>query len=474
MWALGVMLFKATFGVDSEPVALGGQSVPVPEREGDINVRLRELLQGLLKVDPATRLTAPQALWHPYFTVSFAEEIHSQGNLIRTSEKLSMFRSHLRTVSRSDAVQFLRIRREAVVHDVLSAFSRFGRSNLRRRLVVAYEGEAGVDAGGITKDMLYRFFSSLMLDDPSLTGADQGGSTAGEALGGRLFERAGTSGPETMHQPCFLPRASCELLTLFEALGKLMAKVLLDEHTVELPFSPYLYKYLLGQEPHFKDLEAYDADLYDQLRRNVLERDITQEYAADTLLDFEGLCDENGARMARAVTNANKREYLDLLASDKILNGRRRQLEALRRGFDTLDFRSHMSRFNAVDLRVLLGGPTDLDADMVIENIDFKTGNWRRSRTPAFLQQILAGWNSTRLRMFLKFVTGSPCLPYGGLHKLRSNQIGSTKTKITLTRLPKSDRLPEVRVGPQPLAVNTQQYVCLPSHISLLSHSFRL
>ena len=43
------------------------------------------------------------------------------------------------------------------------------------------------------------------------------------------------------------------------------------------------------------------------------------------------------------------------------------------------------------------------------------------------------------LRLFLRFVTGSPGLPAMGLHKTESQPAG----KICFTRLPNSQRLPE-------------------------------
>ena len=73
------------------------------------------------------------------------------------------------------------------------------------------------------------------------------------------------------------------------------------------------------------------------------------------MLDFDGLCGggyAGGHGAGRAVTNANKREYLDRVAAAKLLHGRRRQLEAIRAGFNILDFGTHMRRFNANDLQV--------------------------------------------------------------------------------------------------------------------------
>ena len=47
----------------------------------------------------------------------------------------------------SEAIQFIYVRRESVVRDVLREFARYSRANLEKRLIVMYEGESGVDAG---------------------------------------------------------------------------------------------------------------------------------------------------------------------------------------------------------------------------------------------------------------------------------------------------------------------------------------
>ena len=231
MWALGIMLYKATFGLYSEPVALGGASVPIPPHR---NARLRALIKALLHVDPAQRLDAIGAMVHPYFTISHAAEMHSSGNVIRPAEKLDLFKKYLNTIDRSEAIQFIRVRRETVVRDVLREFSRFGRGNLEKRLIVMYEGESGVDAGGLTKDMFTRFFSQLFAEHIGMFVASEDGSsgTTGE-VGLERGERT------------YLPSPSCELMSYMEALGKVAAKVVMDGHTIDAKFAPVLYKYLI-------------------------------------------------------------------------------------------------------------------------------------------------------------------------------------------------------------------------------------
>lgn len=138
-------------------------------------------------------------------------------------------------MDRSEAIQFIRVRRETVVRDVLREFSRFGRNNLEKRLIVMYEGESGVDAGGLTKDMFTRFFSQLFAEHIGMFVASEDGSsgTTGE-VGLEAGERT------------YLPSPSCELVSYMEALGKVLAKVVMDGHTIDAKFAPVLYKYLIN------------------------------------------------------------------------------------------------------------------------------------------------------------------------------------------------------------------------------------
>jgi hypothetical protein len=442
MWALGIMLYKATFGLYSEPVALGGASVPIPPHR---NARLRALIKALLHVDPAQRLDAIGAMVHPYFTISHAAEMHSSGNVIRPAEKLDLFKKYLNTIDRSEAIQFIRVRRETVVRDVLREFSRFGRGNLEKRLIVMYEGESGVDAGGLTKDMFTRFFSQLFAEHIGMFVASEDGSsgTTGE-VGLERGERT------------YLPSPSCELMSYMEALGKVIAKVVMDGHTIDAKFAPVLYKYLIrclingengsnsdkscsnnNNDIGFSDLESFDGQLFGQLHDNVLNQTITPEYADALALDFEDLV-PNGEQ--RIVTDANKIEYLNLRAYHILIGQRKRQLDAIKRGFNILPWKNSFNRFNETDFRTLICGTSTINADSIISNIDFDHGDWKRSKTLEHVVKYLKYLEKKKnLRLFLRFVTGSPGLPAMGLHKTESQPAG----KICFTRLPNSQRLPE-------------------------------
>ena len=423
LWSIGVMLYKATFGLSEEPVALGGVHAPIPETK---NPRLRELLASLLRVNPQERLTAQACTAHPYFTVSFAREMHESGNIISTEEKISTFRNYLDTFDRPDAVQFLRVRRQHLVDDVLDKFKKFKCGHLQKRLIVMYENEPGVDAGGLTKDMYCRFFERLMSPKKGFFECvESGGGRAATSARGRLYLPSGKKpGPS---------------LESFEALGKVLAKVVFDGQTIVTPFPESFFKCLLGLSVSFRDLEDYDPQLYRQLYANVLNKQLTVEYAQALSLDFYGLV-SNGEK--RIVTDSNKREYLKLVSQKKLVVDRGAQFQAIVKGFSVFKFRKHMTRFNAKDLIVLLSGPAEITADMILMNMNFRHGNWRNSSTIDMIKRYIRSMNTQQRMKFLQFATGSPSLPLGGLGQ-RSEEENPSMGRITFTRLPKSKRLPE-------------------------------
>ena len=180
-----------------------------------------------------------------------------------------------------------------------------------------------------------------------------------------------------------------------------------------------------------------DGQLFGQLHDNVLNQTITPEYADALALDFEDLV-PNGEQ--RIVTDANKIEYLNLRAYHILIGQRKRQLDAIKRGFNILPWKNSFNRFNETDFRTLICGTSTINADSIISNIDFDHGDWKRSKTLEHVVKYLKYLEKKKnLRLFLRFVTGSPGLPAMGLHKTESQPAG----KICFTRLPNSQRLPE-------------------------------
>ena len=92
--------------------------------------------------------------------------------------------------------------------------------------------------------------------------------------------------------------------------------------------------------------------------------------------------------------------------------------------------------------------------DVIVEHLKFDHGYTRSSRAVGLLLEILCDLDDATLSQFLKFVTGSPRLPVGGLARL------SPKLTIVLKR-------PENGVSPDaylPSVMTCANYLKLPDY----------
>lgn len=319
------------------------------------------------------------------------------------------------------------------------------------RLHVRVEGEAGIDAGGMAKDVLSDFFETIMVPEPGLFAT----------VDGDTYAPAGAAGTSDMAVRAPAATAST---SPFESIGRILMKAILDGHTLSIPLASHVWKFILsGPEAalDLSDLEDFDKQFHRTIRENLLEVDI--EDGSQLMLTFDGL-KRNGS--TQTVTNANKMEYVYLLLRQRLFLASHDQLLALRRGFwDDLNELAELegkqgdgdgsgnfffstgspsvSKFKALlqalgwsDLRALLSGPATCTAQDVAGQIEWEP--LRRQpgmeQTMSLLQRYISAMDNTKTRQFLRFVTGSPCLPFGGLEE--GKRIRLLRSRGGANRLP--------------------------------------
>jgi len=135
----------------------------------------------------------------------------------------------LRDANRDKGRFFVKVNRAAIVDTVVAEFAYAPKEKLLQKLSVAFSGEQGIDAGGLTKDMFTAFFAAL-------TSPECG-----------LFECDGDA-----EKPTYLPVKEAEggegedpLLASYEAVGRVIAKAVLDEMPLPNAFHPTLFRALL-------------------------------------------------------------------------------------------------------------------------------------------------------------------------------------------------------------------------------------
>uniref|UniRef100_A0A7S0JI46 HECT domain-containing protein n=1 Tax=Calcidiscus leptoporus TaxID=127549 RepID=A0A7S0JI46_9EUKA len=231
-------------------------------------------------------------------------------------------------------------------------------------------------------------------------------------------------------------------LGLFTFMGRFVAKAMLDNRLVDLPFSTPFYRHLLGHELGMADLLALSPQLHASLRQLhelALERNRLLRAGAPSAqvaaLSLQGCAVSDlgldftlpgfpqvelvagGAEVS--VTLDNLSEYVQLVLQKMLLDGVRAQMDAFSKGFSEVFGAERLRAFSADELDLLFNGMRERwDRETVVEQLKFDHGYTRSSQAVSFLLDILSEFNEPQLRQFLKFVTGSPRLPVGGLARL--------------------------------------------------------
>ena len=184
----------------------------------------------------------------------------------------------------------------------------------------------------------------------------------------------------------------------------------------------------------------------------------TKSWAAEaTLAEPPGqpeveLC-ENGAGVD--VTLDNVGEYVQRVLDVFLAEGVRAQVAAFRDGFAKVFAIERLAAFSPEELDVLLNGSRERwEVATIVEYLKFDHGYTRSSRAVQNLLEIVCEFDDATLATFLRFVTGSPRLPVGGLARL--------SPRLTIVQ-----KRPEDGVSPDaylPSVMTCANYVKLPDY----------
>ncbi|GJU07136.1 E3 ubiquitin protein ligase UPL1-like protein [Tanacetum coccineum] len=174
--------------------------------------------------------------------------------LIDFDNKRSYFRSRIRQQHDQHLTGPLRIsvRRAYVLEDSYNQLRMRPTQDLKGRLNVHFQGEEGIDAGGLTREW-YQLLSRVIFDKGAL-----------------LFT---TGGNNATFQPNPNSVYQTEHLSYFKFVGRLVAKALFDGQLLDVYFTRSFYKHILGVKVTY-DIEVVDPDYYKNLKW-LLENDVS-------------------------------------------------------------------------------------------------------------------------------------------------------------------------------------------------------
>ena len=370
---------------------------------------------------------------HPY-----AIRLKEKTRLIRLDSRRHQERALLRNVNLLSFLLYgirslytnITVRRTHLIKDSLKQLEDHKPEDLTKELHITFEGEDGVDAGGVRKEWFQLLISSVI--DPRY-----GMFSLNEHT--RTFWFMGNS--DTLNEFCLI--------------GKIVALAVYNGVILDLHFPHTLYKKLKNRPVSFSDLRDVHPDIYNSLRSllamdpdDVPDLDLTfsvMENAFGCSVEKE-LC-PGGSKVG--VDGNNREEYVRLYTKYLLVDSVARQFNAFKSGFDTLASLSKLFQLlSPGELELAICGNPVLDWDELEANTHYREGYSKE--TPI----IKAFWKTFRelseddKKTFLKFTTGSDRCPVGGLKDINlvimrnggdQDALPTSKTCFNILLLPEYD-----------------------------------
>lgn len=310
------------------------------------------------------------------------------------------------------------VRRAYILEDSYNQLRMRSNQELKGRLTVHFQGEEGIDAGGLTREW-YQSLSRVIFDKGAL-----------------LFT---TVGNDSTFQPNPNSVYQTEHLSYFKFVGRVVGKALFDGQLLDVHFTRSFYKHILGVKVTYHDIEAIDPDYYKNLKW-MLENDISDLldltfsidadeeklilYERTQVTDYELI---PGGRNIK-VTEENKHQYVDLIAEHRLTTAIRPQINAFLEGFNELIARELISIFNDKELELLISGLPEIDLEDMRANTEY-SGYSPASPVIQWFWEVVQAFSKEDKARLLQFVTGTSKVPLEGFSALQGIS-GSQKFQI--------------------------------------------
>ncbi|KAF6720062.1 E3 ubiquitin-protein ligase SMURF1 [Oryzias melastigma] len=298
----------------------------------------------------------------------------------------------------------IEVSREEIFEESYRQIMKMRPKDLKKRLMVKFRGEEGLDYGGVAREWLYLLCHEML--NPYYG----------------LFQYS----TDNIYTLQINPDSSInpDHLSYFHFVGRVMGLAVFHGHYINGSFTLPFYKQLLGKPIQLNDLETTDPELHKSLVW-ILENDITSvldhtfcvEHNAFGKLSQHEL-KPNGRNVP--VTEENKKEYVRLYVNWRFMRGIEAQFLALQKGFSELIPQHLLKPFDHKELELIIGGLGKIDL------ADWKTNTRLKhctseSNVVRWFWQAVEAFSEERRGRLLQFVTGSTRVPLQGFKALQGS-----------------------------------------------------
>ncbi|XP_064481318.1 ubiquitin-protein ligase E3A-like [Ornithodoros turicata] len=315
----------------------------------------------------------------------------------------------------------LNVRRDHIIDDALYRLEMLALedpSSLKKQLVVEFEGEQGIDEGGVSKEFFQLVVEEVFNPDFAMF----------------------TLNNET--QTYWFNPTSFESDAQFKLIGIILGLAIYNNIILDVHFPMVVYYKLLGKRGTYRDLSDWNPSLaqgLDQLLAYEGDNieDVFMQTFRITYQDVFGSVlthdlKEDGDKIL--VNQQNKREFVDAYADFLLNKSIEKQFSAFRRGFLLVTDDSPLQiLFRPEEVELLVCGSKNFDFNALEESTEYDGGYMASTPIIRHFWELVHEFSIEQKRKLLQFATGSDRVPVGGLSKLRL---------VIARHGPDSDRLP--------------------------------
>ncbi|KAH8277980.1 hypothetical protein KR018_012202 [Drosophila ironensis] len=342
--------------------------------------------------------------------------------------KLRALRTELQTMQPQSGHCRLEVSRNEIFEESYRLIMKMRAKDMRKRLMVKFKGEEGLDYGGVAREWLH-LLSREMLNP-------QYGLFQYSRDDHYTLQINPDSGVNPDH------------LSYFHFVGRTLGIAVFHGHCLDGGFTTPFYKQLLNKPITLGDIEGVDPELHRSLTwmlesniSGIIESTFSVENNSFGALVVHEL-KPGGASIA--VTEENKREYVKLYVNYRFMRGIEQQFLALQKGFCEL-IPSHLLRpFDERELELVIGGISSIDVNDWRNNTRLKHCTNETTQVLWFWQVVESYSSEMRARL-LQFVTGSSRVPLQGFRALQGSTgaVGPRLFTIHLTADVPTQNLPK-------------------------------
>ncbi|XP_049282176.1 E3 ubiquitin-protein ligase Nedd-4 isoform X3 [Anopheles funestus] len=318
-------------------------------------------------------------------------------------QKYEYFKSQLQKPSNVPNKIDIKVRRASILEDSYRVINSVTRLDLlKTKLWVEFEGETGLDYGGLAREWFYLLSKEMF--NPYYG----------------LFEYSAMDNYTLQINP---NSGLCneEHLNYFRFIGRIAGMAIYHGKLLDAFFIRPFYKMMLQKPIDLKDMEAVDTEYYNSLLY------IKENDPSSLMLTFSvdeesfGTTNQrelkpNGADLE--VCNDNKDEYIRLVIDWRFEARVKDQMQAFLEGVGSLVPLHLLKIFDENELELLMCGIQSIDVNDWKKNTMYKGDYYANHAVVQWFWRAVLSFNNEMRARLLQFVTGTSRVPMNGFKEL--------------------------------------------------------